>query len=244
MHKGILASTLSAAFLVGCAGMNGAATSTACEGSYDVQDGYAGSSAGKIIKSGTGGIVHTGNWSEDNIFAACEGGEDKAAMEAEAAAAAEAERMAQEKAEAEAEAAAAAAAAAADANSDTPKVEVNVPTKLDARALFPSGGETLSTSGKTAIDQLASGIAELTEVNRVVVVGHSDSQGAEAYNQGLSERRAQAVRDQLASQLPDLDIAAIGRGESRPIASNDTALGRAKNRRVEVVVIGTKTEMK
>jgi len=77
----------------------------------------------------------------------------------------------------------------------------------------------------------------------VVVVGHTDSTGTDAYNQDLSERRAKSVADYLTTKLVGLDIASVGRGETKPVASNDTALGRAKNRRVEVVVIGSKTEM-
>mgnify|MGYP000430039030 CR=1 FL=1 len=231
MQKGILASALSAAFLVGCAGMNGAGTE-ACDPGLDAQDGYVSSPTGKVIVNGSKGIVHSANWSEDKTFATCEGAEDTAAAE-------EAARLAKEKADAEAAAAAAAAAAASSAD----KVPVNKPIKLDARALFATNSAELSGSGASAIDQLAQGISELNEVNRVVVVGHTDSRGAESYNQALSEKRAASVRDQLAKKLPNLDIAAIGRGETRPVASNDTALGRAKNRRVEIVVIGTKQEM-
>lgn len=230
MQKGILASALSAAFLVGCAGMGGGKTFD-CDSGLETADGYYGAPGGKVVLSGANGIVRAADFDADNA-AACEGGEDKEA--AAAAAAAEAARIAKEKADAEA-----AAAAAAAAN----KVPVNKPIKLDARALFATNSAELSGSGISAIDQLASGIRDLTEVNRVVVVGHTDSRGSEAYNQGLSEQRAEAVRAQLASALPNLDIAAIGRGETRPVASNDTALGRAKNRRVEIVVIGSKQEM-
>ncbi|MGB0865360.1 MAG: OmpA family protein [Granulosicoccaceae bacterium] len=234
MQKGILASALSAAFLVGCAGMNGA-SSTACDAALDAQDGYYSTPGKNVLISGGKGIVRAANWSEDKA-AACEGGSD---ADAEAAAAAAAAKAAEEAA---AKAAAEAAAAAAAAES-AEKVPVNKPIKLDARALFATNSAELSGSGISAIDQLAQGISELSEVNRVVVVGHTDSRGAEAYNQALSEKRAQSVRDQLSAKLPNLDIAAIGRGETRPVASNDTALGRAKNRRVEIVVIGTKQEM-
>lgn len=233
MQKGILASALSAAFLVGCAGMNGA-SSTACDAALGAQDGYYSAPSGNVLLSGSKGIVRGATFDADKA-AACEGGSDTDADAAAAAAAAEAAAAAQ--------AAADAAAADAAANADANKVPLNKPIKLDARALFSTGSADLSGSGTSAIDQLAQGISELNEVNRVVVVGHTDSRGAEGYNQTLSEQRAQSVRAQLASKLPNLDIAAIGRGETRPVASNDTALGRAKNRRVEIVVIGTKQEM-
>jgi outer membrane protein OmpA-like peptidoglycan-associated protein len=71
----------------------------------------------------------------------------------------------------------------------------------------------------------------------VTVVGHTDSSGADSYNQQLSERRAQAVRDELARQgVPALRVSAIGRGESEPRADNATPTGRAQNRRVEILV--------
>lgn len=236
MQKGILASALSAAFLVGCAGMNGAGTSPACDAGLEAQDGYWGSGSGKVVLNGSSGLVRGSNFDE-SMAAACEGGVD---MDAEAAAKAAAEAEAAAAAAKAAEEAAAAAAAAANAEE---KVPLNKAIKLDGRALFATNSSELSASGISAIDQLAEGISELNEVNRVVVVGHTDSKGADTYNQALSEKRAQAVRAQLASKLPDLDIAAIGRGETRPVASNDTALGRAKNRRVEIVVIGTKQVM-
>ena len=68
--------------------------------------------------------------------------------------------------------------------------------------------------------------------------GHTDSIGSEEYNQGLSERRADAVRDYLTSKgVRASRLTSRGYGESRPIASNDTEEGRAENRRVEMVVL-------
>ena len=69
------------------------------------------------------------------------------------------------------------------------------------------------------------------------IVGHTDSTGTEAYNQALSVRRAQAVRAYLiAAGIDAARLTASGKGESSPIASNDTRDGRAKNRRVEFIV--------
>lgn len=73
-----------------------------------------------------------------------------------------------------------------------------------------------------------------------VIEGHTDNTGEDAYNQDLSERRAQAVVQALTnSGIDDDRLTARGYGESRPVASNDTAEGRAQNRRVAVVVSGT-----
>ncbi|WP_061243004.1 OmpA family protein [Pseudomonas composti] len=71
-----------------------------------------------------------------------------------------------------------------------------------------------------------------------VVEGHTDSVGSDAYNQGLSERRATAVRDVLVNQygVESGRVQAVGYGESRPVADNATAEGRAINRRVEAEV--------
>jgi OOP family OmpA-OmpF porin len=69
----------------------------------------------------------------------------------------------------------------------------------------------------------------------VTVAGHTDSVGADAYNQGLSERRAASVKDYLVGKGVDASrLTTVGYGESNPIASNDTADGRALNRRVEL----------
>lgn len=70
---------------------------------------------------------------------------------------------------------------------------------------------------------------------RLQVEGHTDSIGADAYNQDLSERRARAVRDYLVSKgVSGGRISAVGYGESQPISTNDTPEGRFLNRRVEV----------
>ena len=71
---------------------------------------------------------------------------------------------------------------------------------------------------------------------RVSVEGHTDSIGSDAYNQKLSERRAQAVRDYLVSQGIDAArISVKGWGKAKPVASNKTEAGRAENRRVEII---------
>jgi outer membrane protein OmpA-like peptidoglycan-associated protein len=74
---------------------------------------------------------------------------------------------------------------------------------------------------------------------RLEVDGYTDSVGGDAYNQKLSEQRADSVRDYLTGQgLPGEGLTAMGFGKDNPVAPNDTAAGRQKNRRVELVVSG------
>ena len=74
---------------------------------------------------------------------------------------------------------------------------------------------------------------------KIQVEGHTDSVGTEAYNQKLSEARANAVRDYVTTQgVPANTVTAVGFGKEKPVASNDTATGRQQNRRVEMVVAG------
>lgn len=87
------------------------------------------------------------------------------------------------------------------------------------------------------IKNLADFMAQYPQTT-TVVEGHTDSVGTDAYNQGLSERRANAVRDVLVNQygLAGERVNSVGYGETRPVADNSTAEGRAINRRVEAEV--------
>lgn len=100
---------------------------------------------------------------------------------------------------------------------------------------FASGQSRLTPSAASSIRALA---AYLQAVPGVVQVnGHTDSQGSAEANLALSQRRAQAVREALiAGGLPSASVQATGLGHTRPVAGNDTAAGRASNRRVEIIV--------
>lgn len=96
---------------------------------------------------------------------------------------------------------------------------------------------TIKPEGKVVLDQAA---ALLKQHERVVVevAGHTDSVGSDAYNQGLSERRANSVKQYLTEQgVTATRLSARGYGEAQPVASNDTSEGRAENRRVELIVL-------
>jgi hypothetical protein len=75
----------------------------------------------------------------------------------------------------------------------------------------------------------------------IIAVGHTDSVGSDAYNQKLSVRRAEAVKAYLVSKgIEKNRVYTEGKGEKQPVADNKTAEGRAKNRRVEIEVVGTR----
>jgi len=107
-----------------------------------------------------------------------------------------------------------------------------VSVALDDRILFPSGEAQLNARGREVLTRLAASLATLP--NRLVrVEGHTDSRGADAMNLQLSKRRASSVRRWLVQNgVSPERLQAWGCGESSPIASNDTADGRATNRRV------------
>jgi outer membrane protein, adhesin transport system len=106
-----------------------------------------------------------------------------------------------------------------------------------ADALFDFDKSALKPEGKAHLDGLIGEIKGV-DVEVVIVIGHADWIGTDAYNQKLSERRANTVRTYLVSQgVPAGKIRAEGRGESEPVASNETAEGRARNRRVEVTIV-------
>jgi len=105
--------------------------------------------------------------------------------------------------------------------------------------LFAFDKAELSDGGRTYIQDHRSELGDdLTQVYSVTVIGYTDTTGDANYNMGLSKRRAEAVSSFLATVgVPADRTRTLGRGESDPIASNDTAEGRAQNRRVEVIVV-------
>jgi outer membrane protein OmpA-like peptidoglycan-associated protein len=119
-------------------------------------------------------------------------------------------------------------------------------TRDTARGLVVNMSDVLFDTGKHTLRPLAreklakiSGIMLAYPGLKLGIEGNTDSVGGDAYNQGLSERRAESVRSYLAEQgIPGSSMTAVGFGKTQPIASNDTADGRQQNRRVELVVSG------
>jgi OmpA-OmpF porin, OOP family len=101
--------------------------------------------------------------------------------------------------------------------------------------LFDTGKSQLKPGAYSTIDRLANALKEVP-TRTVVIEGHTDSVGSEEYNQQLSQDRALAVQSALMQRgVKGSQINAVGRGESAPVASNDSAGGRQQNRRVELI---------
>ena len=109
-----------------------------------------------------------------------------------------------------------------------------------ADAFFDFDKAVLKPEGKAKLDDLVSKVKGIN-LEVVIAVGHTDSVGADAYNQGLSVKRSEAVKAYLVSAgIEKNRVYTEGKGEKQPVADNKTREGRAKNRRVEIEVVGTR----
>jgi len=117
-----------------------------------------------------------------------------------------------------------------------PSIEANsLLITLDSGILFDVDKYDVRPEAERALASLATVLKE-ADVKAFEIDGHTDSDASDEYNQALSEKRANAVKDFLASQGLTSEITIIGYGESRPVASNDTPEGKQKNRRVEILI--------
>jgi outer membrane protein OmpA-like peptidoglycan-associated protein len=108
---------------------------------------------------------------------------------------------------------------------------------LSGSVLFASNKSDLLPSAQTRLNDVANSLTKEDVDSKIVVEGYTDSQGGASFNQELSQRRAQSVRDYLVTRGMASDrVTAQGLGLTNPIADNGTAEGRANNRRVEIVV--------
>jgi outer membrane protein OmpA-like peptidoglycan-associated protein len=108
---------------------------------------------------------------------------------------------------------------------------------LDASVLFDTGKDTLKPEARTTLREAAERVRKFADA-AVLISGHTDDVGTEASNQALSERRAAAVRDDFVREqgLPAERLETRGFGATQPVADNGTEAGRARNRRVDVVI--------
>jgi OmpA-OmpF porin, OOP family len=174
-------------------------------------------SDGDYVHDRNGHCVRTIKWTPEAAIPGCEGVVEKAEAP---------------KAPAEKKPAAKPATVAAM----PPKAEFS----LSSGASFELGGATLSADGKEEIAALVKQFEGKT-VDAVVIEGYTDSSGDAAFNQQLSEKRAEAVKAELVAHGAKAEkIKTVGYGEANPIADNSTREGRAKNRRVEIKVDGIK----
>ena len=193
------------------------------------KNGYLTDTRNEVVKSGFGLCWHTGFWTPADAIEGCDGAIAKAEpVAAPAPAPAPAPAV-------EAPATVAAAEPAEPAVAAAPTSEK---VSYSADAFFDFDKAVLKPEGKAKLSDLAAKL-QGTDIEVIVATGHTDWTGSEAYNMKLSMRRAQAVKAFLVSKgIPAARIFTEGKGESQPVADNHTREGRAKNRRVDIEVVG------
>jgi outer membrane protein OmpA-like peptidoglycan-associated protein len=178
---------------------------------------------GNIVRSGFGKCVRTITWTPEDAIEECDGNTTKAAAPADSD-----------------------GDGVADDADKCPNSPGDKPVDADGCTLvsvvlenvqFEFNSSELTAGSSESLDKVVDAMNEYSTL-RIEVQAHSDNSGDAAYNQSLSEERANSVRDYLIAKgiAPDR-IEAKGYGESQPIADNDTREGRAANRRVELKVI-------
>lgn len=131
-------------------------------------------------------------------------------------------------------------AAAPKAAPKPPPKPVAEKVTFAADVLFDFDKSVIKPEGRSKLDDLAGRVKGIN-LEVVIAIGHTDAIGTDAYNQRLSVRRAEAVKAYLASKgVEGNRVYTEGKGEKQPVADNKTAEGRAKNRRVEIEVVGTR----
>jgi OOP family OmpA-OmpF porin len=184
------------------------------------------SAAGDVWKNAAGECWRDASWTPATAAPGCDGA-IAAAPKAAAAASSAAS-------------AAAAAAAAAPAMAAKPAAAAKVTYAADA--FFDFDKAVLKPEGKAKLDDLVSKVKGIN-LEVVIAVGHTDSVGGDSYNQKLSVKRSEAVKAYLVSKgIEKNRVYTEGKGEKQPVADNKTVEGRAKNRRVEIEVVGTRAK--
>ncbi len=191
--------------------------------------GHLTDTRGTVVRNATYLCWHTGSWSPAAAIAECDPdlvARPRPLASTEPAAAPPAPRPAP-------------APAAATPPAKAAAIPYMQKISLSAEALFDFDKSVLKPEGRKALDELAAKVAAIS-LDVIIALGHTDSIGTDAYNQALSMRRANAVKAYLVGKgIPANRVTAEGKGEKQPVADNKTRDGRARNRRVEVEVIGT-----
>lgn len=189
----------------------------AIEGEIAIEDAAANglvNAGGNAIVTGLGECLQSSGYSEENTNPGCEGSDGAPEPEPEPEPEV-AETAVEEPAE--------------------PEEIVSIAT-LGGKALFDTNEDSLNGEGEQALADLLVQLEQYQEITIIYVTGHTDSRGAEDYNQALSERRAATVASYLEAAYPDVNVTSQGMGESVPVETNSTPEGRQANRRVEVQV--------
>jgi OOP family OmpA-OmpF porin len=196
------------------------------------------SSAGEVWKNTPGECWRTGFWTPANALPGCDGAiteKPKAMVKPDPVYPTPEVNPAPAPA-------AAPAPSPAPAPAPAPAAAAAVSSKVTyaADAFFDFDKSVIKPEGKAKLDDLV-GKVKAINLEVIIAVGHTDSVGSDAYNQKLSLRRSQAVKAYLVSKgIDKTRIYTEGKGEKQPVADNKTKEGRAKNRRVEIEVVGSR----
>ena len=192
------------------------------------------SSAGEVWKNTPGECWRTGFWTPANALPGCDGAiteKPKAMVQPDPV---------YPTPEVNPEPVPAAAPAPAPAPAPAAAAAVSSKVTYAADAFFDFDKSVIKPEGKAKLDDLV-GKVKAINLEVIIAVGHTDSVGSDAYNQKLSLRRSQAVKAYLVSKgIDNTRIYTEGKGEKQPVADNKTKEGRAKNRRVEIEVVGSR----
>jgi outer membrane protein OmpA-like peptidoglycan-associated protein len=122
-------------------------------------------------------------------------------------------------------------------NAEVIRTGEGIIVKFDSGILFDVDKSDLKPNAMTNIQNLATSMKNNPETN-ILIVGHTDADGSDSYNMSLSQRRARSVKNYAMMQgIESSRVKIEGRGESEPIASNDSTEGKSQNRRVEIVIV-------
>ena len=209
-----------------------AALATSMSGAFAQSvDNWVNGSGNLPWKNGTNELCwRDGSWTPATALADCDGAIKPMAAPAPAPA----------PAPAAAPAPAPAAAPAAPPAPPPPPAPVSEKVTFAADAFFEFDKSVLKPEGKAKLDDLVSKMGGIN-LEVIIAVGHTDSDGGDAYNQKLLVARAESVKAYLTSKgIEKNRVYTEGKGEKQPVADNKTAEGRQKNRRVEIEVVGTR----
>ncbi len=229
MPKHLLTVAISAAMVSGCGSMVKEKPSSSANASP--LTGYLTNSSGDPIKLSGDGCMRSGSWTQEQINNACEGIDNVVA---------ESKQEQKPKPVVEKLSIPEPIVKPVDesvAETVEPEQQTTVETVvLNSRALFANDAFKLSDRGGLAMQNLVSKLGEYTKIEKIEIVGYTDSVGTEKYNQILSEKRANTIRGFIFPSYNDAELSVQGMGEADPVSSNNSPEGRQQNRRVEIRV--------